>query len=193
MKKELLEQLKNLTTDRIGDFLEEEVKEVCINSFLNPSFQGWVHRIILEDDGNLFISGSMSNNTSFISTYEGNSLELANIPAWRELDTELQDFDIENLTEEEQKELLESYLFDKEDTEIHFDYLEKPDNYNISNYSPSSLEPYFIELFPDKWKEILEDDVEVYWCNYGYDNLMDDINNHVEELLEYERYYEEEV
>ena len=62
MKKELYEALKNLTNDKIGEFLENEVKEVYINSFLNPSFMGWVHRIILEDDGNLFISGSMSNN-----------------------------------------------------------------------------------------------------------------------------------
>ena len=69
--KELLNVLGNISEEDIIDFVDDNCKEAFIDSYLSPGFQGWFSRIVIDEDGDIFLTGSMSNSTGLISEYEG--------------------------------------------------------------------------------------------------------------------------
>ena len=196
MKKKLFEAIKNLDMEKVINFIDKEVKEAYINSFLNSSFQGWMHRIVLESDGNIFISGSMSSNTIFQSTYEGDSIELANIPAWQEIEGDVITFDdIAALTEEEKNDLwinIEGeYGFESLKEQAN-EFQEKFDLEYICNNNMSLIENSFNSLFSEKYEELQKEYIEAQWDNYERDSVIDKIYNTLAEIMETVEVDEEE-
>lgn len=196
MKKKLFEAIKNLEMEKVIDFVDEEVKEEYINSYLKSSFQGWIHRIVLESDGNLFISGSMSSNTNFISAYEGDSIELVNIPAWQEIEGDVITFDdIAALTEEEKNDLwinIEGeYGFESLKEQAN-EFQEKFDLEYICNNNMSLIENSFNSLFSEKYEELKKEYVENEWESWGRDNIIEKIENTLAEIREAAEADEEE-
>ena len=196
MKKKLFEAIKNLEMEKVIDFIDKEVKEAYINSFLNSSFQGWMHRIVLESDGNIFISGSMSNNTIFQSMYDGDSIELGNIPAWQEIEGDvITSDDIAALTEEEKNDLWISiqgeYEFEnlKEQAD---EFQEKFDLEYICDNNMCLVESLFGNLFSEKYEELQKRYVEAEWDNYGRDSIVDEIYDKIIEIKEAAEADEEE-
>lgn len=189
MKKEMLEAIKNLDKNQLYELVDGEVKEKYIDSYLNSSFQGWIHRIVLESDGNMFISGSMSINTSFQSFFSGDSVQLAKISAWNEINGDVVTSDvIEELTEEEKEELwyrLEGeYDFnnlqeqaEEEGEEFTLEY--------ICNNNMCLVENAFSGLFPKKYEELQKDYIEAEWDYYKRDQLIEEIENTLDELIRY--------
>ena len=196
MKKNLFEAVKNLNMEKVINFIDKEVKEAYINSFLNSSFQGWMHRIVLESDGNIFISGSMSSNTNFISAYEGDSIELVNIPAWQEIEGDVITFDdIAALTEEEKNDLwinIEGeYGFESLKEQAN-EFQEKFDLEYICNNNMSLIENSFNSLFSEKYEELKKEYVENEWESWGRDNIIEKIENTLAEIREAAEADEEE-
>ena len=196
MKKKLFEAIKNLEMEKVIDFIDKEVKEAYINSFLNSSFQGWIHRIVLESDGNLFISGSMSSNTNFISAYDGDSIELVNIPAWQEIEGDVITFDdIAALTEEEKNDLwinIEGeYGFESLKEQAN-EFQEKFDLEYICNNNMSLIENSFNSLFSEKYEELKKEYVENEWESWERDNIIEKIENTLAEIMETVEVDEEE-
>ena len=196
MKKELFEAIKNLEMEKVIDFIDKEVKEAYINSFLNSSFQGWMHRIVLEPDGNIFISGSMSNNTIFQSMYDGDSIELGNIPAWQEIEGDVITFDdIAALTEEEKNDLwinIEGECGFESLKEQVNEFQEKFDLEYICNNNMSLIESSFNSLFSEKYEELQKRYVEAEWDNYVRDSIVDEIYDKIIEIREAAETDEEE-
>ena len=196
MKKKLFEAIKNLEMEKVINFIDKEVKEAYINSFLNSSFQGWMHRIVLESDGNIFISGSMSNNTIFQSMYNGDSIELGNIPAWKEIEGDVITFDdIAALTEEEKNDLwinIEGeYGFESLKEQAN-EFQEKFDLEYICNNNMSLIENSFNSLFSEKYEELQKRYVEAEWDNYVRDSIVDEIYDKIIEIKEAAEADEEE-
>ena len=196
MKKNLFEAVKNLNMEKVINFIDKEVKEAYINSFLNSSFQGWMHRIVLESDGNIFISGSMSNNTIFQSMYDGDSIELGNIPAWQEIEGDvITSDDIAALTEEEKNDLWISiqgeYEFEslKEQAD---EFQEKFDLEYICDNNMSLVESSFRNLFSEKYEELQKEYIEAQWDNYERDSVIDKIYDTLTEIRRTEEVDEEE-
>ena len=196
MKKKLFEAVKNLDMEKVINFIDKEVKEAYINSFLNSSFQGWMHRIVLESDGNIFISGSMSNNTIFQSMYDGDSIELGNIPAWQVIEGDvLTSDDIAALTEEEKNCLWISvqgeYEFEslKEQAD---EFQEKFDLEYICDNNMSLVESSFRNLFSEKYEELQKEYIEAQWDNYERDSVIDKIYDTLTEIRRTEEVDEEE-
>ena len=196
MKKKLFEAIKNLEMEKVINFIDKEVKEAYINSFLNSSFQGWMHRIVLESDGNIFISGSMSNNTIFQSMYDGDSIELGNIPAWQEIEGDVITFDdIAALTEEEKNDLWISiqgeYEFEslKEQAD---EFQEKFDLEYICDNNMCLVENSFNSLFSEKYEELKKEYVENEWESWEKDNIIEKIENTLVEIKEAAEADEEE-
>ena len=196
MKKNLFEAVKNLNMEKVINFIDKEVKEAYINSFLNSSFQGWMHRIVLESDGNIFISGSMSNNTIFQSMYDGDSIELGNIPAWQEIEGDvITSDDIAALTEEEKNCLWISvqgeYEFEslKEQAD---EFQEKFDLEYICDNNMSLVESSFRNLFSEKYEELQKEYIEAQWDNYERDSVIDKIYDTLTEIRRTEEVDEEE-
>ena len=196
MKKNLFEAVKNLNMEKVINFIDKEVKEAYINSFLNSSFQGWMHRIVLESDGNIFISGSMSNNTIFQSMYDGDSIDLGNIPAWQEIEGDVITFDdIAALTEEEKNDLwinIEGeYGFESLKEQAN-EFQEKFDLEYICNNNMSLIENSFNSLFSEKYEELKKEYVENEWESWGRDNIIEKIENTLAEIREAAEADEEE-
>ena len=196
MKKNLFEAVKNLDMEKVINFIDKEVKEAYINSFLNSSFQSWMHRIVLESDGNIFISGSMSNNTIFQSMYDGDSIELGNIPAWQEIEGDVITFDdIAALTEEEKNDLWISiqgeYEFEslKEQAD---EFQEKFDLEYICDNNMCLVESSFRNLFSEKYEELQKEYIEAQWDNYERDSVIDKIYDTLTEISRTEEVDEEE-
>ena len=186
MKKKLFEAIKNLDMEKVIDFVDNEVKESYINSFLNSSFQGWMHRIVLESDGNIFISGSMSNNTIFQSMYDGDSIELGNIPAWQEIEGDvITSDDIAALTKEEKNDLWISI-------QGEYEFQEKFDLEYICDNNMCLVESSFNSLFSEKYEELKKEYVENEWESWERDNIIEKIENTLAEIMETVEVDEEE-
>ena len=188
MKREMLEAIKNLDMDTVIDFVDSEVKEAYIDSYINSSFQGWIHRVMLESDGNLFISGAMSNNTSFESSFNGDSANLVNIDAWNSIEGDVITIDdINELTEGEKESLWFSlegeYDFNNlqeqaedEDEEFNLEY--------ILNNNMCLIENAFNSLYPEKYEQLQRNYIEAEWEAYKRDNVIDEIENSLSELID---------
>lgn len=193
LSEKMLQTINNISEENIYDFLYkgEEVKKAFFDSFLNSSFQGWVHRIILNKYGDIFITGSMSSNTTLQSCYNGDSVELDNISAccdlkedllhWEDitsLDCKLEQFELWNALQGEPE--IEELRVKIENCNQDFSLL------HIYNNCYCLLEDKFRQLFPEKMLEIEKNTIDYYWENYFRDNLAESMLETLENLKEIE-------
>lgn len=189
MKKEMLEAIKNLDKNQLYELVDGAVKEKYIDSYLNSSSQGWIHRIVLESDGNLFISGSMSINTSFQSFFSDNSVQLAKISAWNEINGDVVTSDaIEELTEEEKEELWYRLEGEYDFNNLQEQAEEEGEEFTLKYICDNDMcliENVFSNLFPQKYEELQKDYIEAEWDYYKRDQLIEEIENTLDELIRY--------
>ena len=189
MRENLIKTAKNIEWETLTDIISKEVQKVYKDSYLNPSFQGWVHKIILEEDGNLYITGAMSNGTSTVYLDEGDSALLEIIDAWHEVDYELQFDDLNILNDKEKQELLEHIIewhLDEEDKEEILEDSNEITLESVYDFDASILETTLIDKFQDKYDELLENYIEACWDVYAYDNICDSIYYTLEKLRDEE-------
>ena len=183
MKKELLNALKNLDTETIIDFVDNEMKEIYKKTYDNP-LSGWRYEITLGADG-VLSAGLLSTGSTQMSVYEGEEVVLASMRAENGIEGDLTTSEvINNLTSEERERFTEEfktcYLYSDEYNEENFniyDYL----NYEYIN----DIEECYRDLFYDKWDKLIEDYIDNEWECYSRDNLVDKICYGRDELIEY--------
>lgn len=196
MNKNLYEACKNVSYDIISDFLEKEAKECYIDALLNPSFQGSVHVIYLDEQGDISITGVMSNNSMLMGEYEGNLLRVATIEAYQEIDFDVVDWDnIEALSEDEKKTLFEKLQDDLEIEELKETAIEDGDEFDLEYCFDNNrfiVESYFRELFEETYDEILKTFLEFCWDSES-DRLLDTINFNIDNYINIYQEYDETI
>ena len=179
-----MNELKNLDTQKIIDFVDSEMKEVYKGTYSNPVF-GWTYSTILDSDGELW-STLLSPGDRPMSVHEGNSVILGSINSQSEVKSRLVDLDvINNLTSQEREKFIEEFKtcyldsneYNEENFNIH-DYL----NYKYIN----DIEECYCDLFPDKWEELIEDYINNEWEGYLRDGIVNEICNRRDELINIE-------
>ena len=188
INKELLETIKGLEWETITDFVSTEVKEVYTDAHINPGFEGWKHKIILDKDGRLYVSGAMGTGTTTESLYKGDSVCLGEINAnyYNEYIPEFEEY---NLNAEEQKQLLEKLLTQCTTTDLLDGAEEDETNallQDLYRLNVADFENTFIMEFPSKYKEMYSNHVNACWDAYDQDNILDCISNRLEDIKEFE-------
>ena len=154
------------------DFLETEVKEVVKNTYTS-TLTNWYHHIILSKNG-LYITSPLSQGSSTIGCFNGTEILLAKIPSSQELEVNLRWEDILNVgTSIEERfqnaKLMLEQIINKDEVQQlkiktennnqKFDILTCLNNYDTYIF----VEEIFKNLFPDKWEDIVNDQIKLLW------------------------------
>lgn len=174
--------LKEMDADYYHDFIATSVKEQYLENCINKGFSGWTNRIMLTKEGKLYISGAMSYGSMNMSEYEGEEIRIFSIPCAPEVETELSEYELEELTGEQQKQLYnmvcEMEGLDAEDKEEYdniFTLL------NSCHYR-GSVEYCFEKEYPEVWERLTEECAEVDFQYNILDNCYDFIDNAIANL-----------
>lgn len=172
MEKLLKKYYELLDNGLLMDFLETEVKEVVKNTYTS-TLTDWYHHIILSKNG-LYITSPLSQGSSTIGCFNGTEILLAKIPSSQELEVNLRWEDILNVgTSIEERfqnaKLMLEQIINKDEVQQlkiktennnqKFDILTCLNNYDTYIF----VEEIFKNLFPDKWEDIVNDQIKLLW------------------------------
>lgn len=177
--KNMLETLKNLEIEVVLDFLDNVVKDEVRESYINPSFQGWHKRIVLNEDEELFVTGALSCGTYLMSEHNGEAFCLATINAYEEISGDLITYDDVKCLTDEEKERLLNWIQNEYEVLDEDDYEEE---ITLNTYLENicvNLDGAFNELFREKYDNALDELIDAYWSDYHRDNILTEIEENI--------------
>lgn len=164
MRKRIFEKFEEMQEkEQVIEFVDQELKEVFLESALNGGLSGWRYDVLLSENG-LSVRGPLSQGTITMDQYEGKALVVADMVANFEFDAYIVELD--NLDEADKEDLIEKIM-----SEENFETKEEVYNeiYNIN------IDGYFQEINREKYDEMVKDYVEQMWESCYRDNLLDEI------------------
>lgn len=161
-----LEKINNIRNqDYISNFLENKVYPTFKETFNNINFSGW--RYDIETDGQeIWLTGALSQGSQSMSSRNGETFRIANIPMVQEPDPDWFDIDDIDITIKE-KEKIASYLNIEVDDLTNWVYA-------------CEVENTFSELYSAKYQKLFDEYIFDEWCYYKKDALTDDIYNNLD-------------
>ncbi len=166
--------------ENISDFLDKEVYPTFKETFNNVNFSGW--RYDIESDGEeIWLTDALSQGSQSMSSWNGETFILANIPMIQEPDSNWFDIDDIEITNDERKKIAEKVS----------DFLNEKigiDDLNNWVYA-SEVENTFAELYSEKYQKLFDEMVENEW-DCARDNLIHEIDSRLDEM---EDYYKNEL
>lgn len=173
----------------LDDFIEEGVKDLFIDSYMEPSFQGWIYRIILDDDG-LSVGGPMSNGSDLYSNYYGFTIEIAKMDAYNEFDSELiEEHIIEELSKNERRKLWNELLDDEDILILKHRYEDDDEKLTLKDILTEEyviFEDIFKKVLRDKFDELKIEYIYCAWDFYFKDSIIEQIKFNIKELKEFD-------
>lgn len=191
MRKELLKGLIEIydNQEKIENFVEENLKQLFIDSILSPSFDGWTYPVVVKENGELDYYGAMGRGTMPYEVYEGKEAIVYNLPAYEETEPFEKEIEIDDMSAEVVEKLRNSIELELEEDEI----LEESDDrkalgfYKENNY----IEYYDSYNSNDEIRKMedssLKENIELSWDNYVRDNIVEDIIDGIGKIIEMEK------
>lgn len=187
MKKLTEEQIKTIKeipySDRFSAFLEDEVKDTYVSTYINPSFSGWTYDIVYYiNEDSLSLIGPRSNSIT-MAEYNGDAICIASFKA----DAGFNDDTIvcneeyfNDLDDEHKNAMLQYYISDNnidEDMNIEdlCEILTHDSDYNM----------LFEQTFPEEYEKRYKDIIEDYIWDYYKDVLIEKAERYIEENLSF--------
>lgn len=198
MNKKMYEVLKNLKMEDLENFLENDVKQCFINSYLEPSFSGWYYNFGITENGE-FYNYHASQDTMTVGQHDGSEFCLGSIKAYGSFYDDycsggtLVNLEfINQLSEEQQYDLLVSVSIESEIMEFEEEQ-EKNKDFELDLYTcyenfPSIVELIAEEKFPEIIEKLMKEDLEGYCWDIEKEKLIDNFLYRINTGIEY---YEE--
>lgn len=191
MRKELLKGLIEIydNQEKIEKFVEENLKQLFIDSILSPSFDGWTYPVVVKENGELDYYGAMGRGTMPYEVYEGKEAIVYNLPAYEETEPFEQEIEIDDIPIEIIESLRNSIELDLEEDEVSddMDDIEVLKDYKENNY----IEYYDSYNNNDEIRKMeyssLKENIELSWDNYVRDNIVEDIIDGIGKIIEMEK------
>lgn len=191
MRKELLKSLMDIynNQEKIENFVEENLKQLFIDSILNPSFSGWTYPVVVNENGELDYYGAMGNGSVPYEVYEGKEVIVYNLPAYEETESFEKEIEIDDMPFEIIESLRNSIELDLEENKISddIDDIEVLKDYKENNY----IEYYDSYNSNDEIRKMedscLKENIELSWDNYVRDNIIEDIIDGIGKMIEMEK------
>ncbi|MDM0528468.1 hypothetical protein QTH49_13485 [Clostridium perfringens] len=191
MRKELLKSLMDIynNQEKIENFVEENLKQLFIDSILNPSFSGWTYPVVVNENGELDYYGAMGNGSVPYEVYEGKEVIVYNLPAYEETESFEKEIEIDDMPFEIIESLRNSIELDLEENKISddIDDIEVLKDYKENNY----IEYYDSYNSNDEIRKMedscLKENIELSWDNYVRYNIIEDIIDGIGKMIEMEK------
>lgn len=102
LSEKMITTINEVDMDKIIDFIDKNIKDDYISNH-NSTLQGWHQDFLLDEDGNLCLTGHLSTGSMCMSTYEGTSIVLDYIPSYFEMGDWFTSEDIANSLNKDEK------------------------------------------------------------------------------------------
>lgn len=181
MEQNLKDLLEKLSTDEMYDFIDsKEVKEAYKDCYTSE-LSGW--RNIIYFNGELNISGLLSEGNTLMSIHNGEAIELASITRGLELDGDV--VTLENIEDLEDFKEFKEFVLERE--YAIEDLLEKSQEEKSAMLNEISFfDSLYCEFNRDNYMKLIDKAIELEWDVYGRDKLIEDIYNAVEMIRDAE-------
>lgn len=199
MNKKMYETLKNINEGDLNNFLENTVKQCYLDSYLEGCLDGFYYNFGIDENGEFYHYRSSTNNMT-LGEYEGSEFNLGSINATRSFYDDycsggtLVNLEfINQLSEEQQYDLLVSVSTESEIMKFEEEEQEKNEDFELDLYTcyenfPSIVELIAEEKFPEIIEKLMKEDLEGYCWDIQKDTLLDGFLNRIEQGVQY---YEE--
>lgn len=151
---------------QLDNFVDVELKNIFLKSVLNglPDMR---YHVLLSDSG-LSVTGALAQGCMTMEEYNDKAIMLITVAAHTEIEGTIVDLD--NLEEEEKKELIEKIMLEEN--------LENEDEV-INELYRIDIDNYFSNINYSRYKELLEEYAENEWDYYHRDNLLQKIHESI--------------